>query len=47
MPAGSTKAQMDPGVAQPEAFLATAAMWVIRPHEIQMLALLSHDAAHT
>src|SRR5438105_15313033 len=39
MPAGSAQAQMNPGVAEPEALLATATTRPIGPPEIQMTAL--------
>ncbi len=42
MPAGSAETQMNPGVAELEALLATATTRPIGAHEIQMTALLSH-----
>ena len=43
MPAGPAESQMDPGIAEPEALLATTTTRLIGPHEIQMTALLSHE----
>ena len=43
MPAGPAESQMDPGIAELEALLATATTRLIGPHEIQMTALLSHE----
>ena len=43
MPAGSAESQMNPGIAELEALLATATTRLIGPHETQMTALLSHE----
>jgi hypothetical protein len=40
--AGPAEAQMDPGIAQLEALLATATAWTVGSHKIQMTTLCRH-----